>query len=232
MALFNNGDGTFRLGPENSLSEIPYWLIAEDVVDDEQYDLVATGGTNSVWVLRNVGGGQFEQSSYRTEKLHKPTFMGSADLTGNSKADLFITSRRGNEYLAIFENKGSGELEEIRAPKIPPTRRAVAADLDGNGTTDLAGIAHETEEIWISKNLGNARFAPADPLPVGVVVQSIASAVLDGDDRPKRDLRRQTCLAESLREKNPRIKLPDLAERADVLMGRGPPANRYFLFLR
>ena len=127
--FLGNGNGTFRPAIHNSLKDIAPILVAGDFNLDGKTDLVA--GT---YVLLSNGDG-----SFRTSQVLGVEVRALADLRGNGVQDL-ITVGLDPTILTVYSGAGDGTFRATQSVSLPAgiATEVLAADLDGNGSTDLA----------------------------------------------------------------------------------------------
>lgn len=110
----------------------------------------------------------------------------AAELTGDDHPDLAVA---GEDRVLILTGDGEGGFR--RLGEFPAGERPTglaAADLDGNGDTDLAAANHETDYLTLLLNDGAGAFSPAPGSPLGIDVDPhphvVAVADLDEDGHP------------------------------------------------
>ncbi len=177
----NNGDGTFPPPELLSVGHQPGFIVAGDFSGDGKMDLVVAGPADRTLLL-GKGTATFEKAV----SLQGGGDIGRlavADFDGDGDLDLADGSR-ATKSIAIRTNDGLGSFSDSRrVPLSGEPRDLDAADLDGNGLSDLVVSAFE-DGLLVLKNFG------ADPFERQVAIQAATSpelsrvADLDGDDDP------------------------------------------------
>jgi len=162
----NNGDGTFAAkvdvpaGPPPAFDGMgPQAVVAVDLNGDGKPDLaVASSSSSAVNVLLNNGDGTFApEVDYLTDVGSTPLSIFAADLNGDGKPDLVITngSFGGMEAgtVSVFLNNGDGTFaSRIEYPTGASPVSVVAADLNGDGTIDLAVANDQSSTVSVLLN--------------------------------------------------------------------------------
>ncbi len=108
------------------------------------------------------------------------TIVVASDFDGDGKTDLFVPHRDGGQSLMLW-NDGAGAFTGGAQPFGPApmsVRAAAAADLDGDGRTDIVIGDLTTKRILLFRNLGSRRFADAVEISTGALE---AGAIAIGD---------------------------------------------------
>jgi len=159
-----NGDGTFNTtNPGMSgIGDVVYGIAAADVNGDGNLDVVASGvfvndlaqyGTEAgdqICVLEGDGKGNFSYPKvYRGDSSSYSLAVG--DFRGNGFPDA-VTANQDNDSVSVFLNDGLGGFGSPNGNWIgyegggavnAPMSGALMADVDGNGTTDVAFLEWE-----------------------------------------------------------------------------------------
>ena len=122
--------------------------------------------------------------------LTAPQFeAGGADLSGalgDGDTDLLDDPRGGDpQPVAWWENAGGGSFPERRVVSSNRVHAVEAADLDGDGDTDLLSAAAYDRELSWYENLGSGAFSAPKAIATDPgAVWSVRTSDLDGDGDP------------------------------------------------
>jgi hypothetical protein len=114
--------------------------------------------------------------------------VAAVDVDGDGDLDLFSLQPTS---LHLFENRGREGFSEIPGLAPPSStflESALWGDVDGDGLLDLLALSRSPAAVWLYRNLGGLRFAPAERLPVGPMGGSDSAALVDFDDDGDLDL--------------------------------------------
>ncbi|MBI4606570.1 MAG: VCBS repeat-containing protein, partial [Planctomycetes bacterium] len=198
--LLNQGDGTFQTAVSYFVDGSgPQSLITADLDGDGSLDL-ATASQGDVSVFLNRGDGTFEAAvSYIAGS--NPGSLLAADLDGDGSLDLATafwacsgcnpTPNRGT--VSVLLNQGDGTfLDAVRYLVGINPRSLIAADIDGDGSLDLATANFgcpgcnppQRGDISVLLNQGDGTFMDAVSHAAGSSPWSVIAADLNGDGRP------------------------------------------------
>ena len=195
-----------------SVGTAPVALAVADFNGDGFPDLVVAnrgdGTTNgSVSILLGAGDGSFgTQTPITIPGITLPAGTPSAipsnpsgvavgDFDGDGHLDLAVTDSSNNDVMILFGD-GLGNFAAATAASSFATGIApaalLAADLDGDGTVDLAvvnqgnGTSNGTVSVFLNNRTGSRTntFAAATEYPVGVLPKAIALGNFNADTRP------------------------------------------------
>src|SRR5689334_15475549 len=167
----------------------PTFMIAADLDGDRRIDLaVANHDTDYLTILHNDGGGRFTARALPVHSVPHPHTVAAADFDGDGRTDL-ITDSWGENRLTLLLADGHGGW---RSPGTPidvgrkPYVNVVAADLDGDGHTDLVmpNSGYDTVSIFFGDGQGGFKAAAQSPIMAGPTPFMIAVADVNGDGRP------------------------------------------------
>ncbi|MEK6273425.1 MAG: VCBS repeat-containing protein [Actinomycetota bacterium] len=148
--LKGRGDGTFRRGRDVLIGLLDSEVIATRINRDRANDLVFSDVSNnwSVYVARGRGNGTFKApSAYGFDSA--PTKIALADLVGGPRKDLIVETigypgGGGNNpgFLYVLRGRRGGFTQQIAQPLDGRGGRFAIADLNGDGTRDVAALTH------------------------------------------------------------------------------------------
>lgn len=146
-----NGDGTFTFASAQSAGG-RVWMMNISDVNGDGHDDVATANSNNSSGSILLGDGQGNLAApvtTPTDPFTLATDLG--DIDGDGDLDWATSSYSGDWNL--FLNDGDGHFTHFRA--FPPTDAAscaLMADMDNNGTLDLALIDEVADEVQLMHN--------------------------------------------------------------------------------
>ena len=186
--LRGRGDGTFARAVTYTVGASPEFLVAADLDGDGKLDLVvANSGDDTVSVLHGRGDGTFAPTvSYAAGA--NPQALAVADVNGDGKPDLAVANfgPAGGHTVSVLLNRCDGTFSGAVSYDAGPGPRSVAAaDLTGNGKTDLVVASNTSGDVTVLRGRGDGTFAPPVAYDSGGAQPSIvALGDLDGDGRP------------------------------------------------
>lgn len=153
----------------------PLALAEADLDHDGTIDLVladpgdpASGLGGSVWVFLGGRAGTYsfdrlERSSSRSHEPPSPSALVVADIDGDGSLDI-ASADEGPREIAIYRQRSRGTFREpavLLAPtqRLPPSSSLAAADLNGDGRTDLIVPSSATDELALLEQQGGGSFA-------------------------------------------------------------------------
>jgi len=188
--LLGRGDGTLAAAPGIATGGRPISTLVGDLDGDGRPDLAAV----------SIGAGPFlhgdltvHLASAGFTRVVYPgardaTSLAMADLNGDGNPDLVAVADPGGSAMgmvAVFRNNGDGTfaMAQSYASVLRPVSVAVA-DLDGDGTPDIATANSTTANVGVLLNAGDGTFAAAAYYPADGKPASIAIADVNGDGKP------------------------------------------------
>lgn len=186
--FLGKGDGTFEAAVNYTVGvdgNGPRAIVAAELNGTGLIDLaVANEWGDSVAVLINNDDGTFlAPVLYSVGVAAVPMAIFSADFDGLNGNDLVVAnSGPDSSNVAVLLNTGGGTFAApvTYATDLSP-RSVSSADLDGNGSFDLA-VVNTTNHKWSALlNEGGGTFAAAVTYPAGSTPRAIDIVDLDGD---------------------------------------------------
>lgn len=184
VAVFwNSGRGEFESPPSLvSTPERPYDVDLGDLDRDGSLDIVVTCNYDpgEVLILYNDGlGGIARSASLRPggETFHSVL----VDLDGANGLDL-VVSRNGAGDLAVYRNRGDGELAFFRnVPAVTDPKALKAGDFDADGKADVALVNDSGGRVAIFLGDGSGGLEILASYAAGVQPRELSIVDLDGD---------------------------------------------------
>ncbi len=191
--LTNNGSGGFVLASQPDVGNyFPRALAAADVNGDGRIDIVCANynySQGTLTVLTNDGRGSFVILT-QLGPITFPVSVAAADLNGDGRID-FVSANAGNSGFSVagtysvFTNDGHGgfPLASTLNSTVNGAKFVAAADLNGDGKTDLIGVNNGENTLSLFTNNGGAGFAAAGTFSVGSGPAAVVAADVNGDGR-------------------------------------------------
>ncbi len=177
------GDGTFTAAPGGPVpvGQTPVFVIAADVDEDGDPDLVATNkDSDSVSVLIGDGSGGFAPATSRTVG-DNPETVAAGDFNGDGHQDLATADFLG-DTVSILLGDGAGGFGAAAAFTVGDGPiGVVAADLNGDARLDIVAADYSASTVTVRLGDGAGGFGAAASANVGLSPFGLAVGDLDGD---------------------------------------------------
>ena len=193
--LSSNFGGPFTTGPSYPTGNLPWGIVAADFMGGGYPDLAITNsGDNTITVLLANGGGTFRPGVTVTLPGVFPSQLVAADFNGDGKIDLAVVNTCGTGAGGCFPQAapqgpgtvtillGNGDGTFTISPASSTTGNVpfsiAAADLNGDGTIDLAIANSGSNNVTLLLGNGDGTFTPAISSPA---TGNAPSAIAIGD---------------------------------------------------
>ncbi|MFQ6607271.1 MAG: FG-GAP-like repeat-containing protein [Fidelibacterota bacterium] len=154
----------------------PRGIAVADLDGDSDIDLaVANRSSSTVSILKNNGGGSFEQT-FVSAVSSGPEAIVAGDLDNDGDVDLAVVCKNDNK-VEILLNDGNGEFVGPYYNVGDDPKDAVVCDWDRDGDLDLAVTSGSDDDVTILFNDGNAFFSEV----MDVSVQYSSAGIISGD---------------------------------------------------
>jgi Flp pilus assembly secretin CpaC len=194
LSLFlGNGDGTFKQAtgspfPLPTTTTGPIAMTSGDFNSDGNLDLALVNETtNNVTILLGNGNASFSLATGSPFAVGKfPVAIASADLNGDSHADIVVVNQVDNTISVLLGNGDGTFTSALNSPLATgqaPTAVTIA-DFNGDSIPDIAVTDPQTDSVSVYLGLSQGLFAPAFELPVGTNPTAILAASLSGASLP------------------------------------------------
>jgi trimeric autotransporter adhesin len=184
LIQFGNGDGTFTLSCELSLSfEGSQSVAVGDFNGDGQPDAAVINSlANGVNVFLNKGGCPSAVSAIPATG-GGPTSIAAADFNGDGKLDLAVANSGSNNVTILLGN-GDGTFTAAASPAtgMAPNSLAVG-DFNGDGVPDLAVANAGSSNVTILLGNGDGTFKAATSPAADTGSTSVTAADFNGDGK-------------------------------------------------
>jgi len=192
--LLNNGDGVFAEHVTYDTIGNPASVMAADLDNDEDMDLVVVGGndtlTGSATILLGNGDGTFSQGT-AIEAGFEYTELAVADINKDGNIDLaavrYDSGKGTDAYLLLGAGDGTFSLsDEILTTGAGPITVALA-DFEGDGKLDIITANLDTSLSWntlsILRGKKDGRFYVSRAVVVDPGVVDVAVGDFNGDGK-------------------------------------------------
>jgi hypothetical protein len=142
------------------------------------------GGSDTVSVLLNLGGGQFSSPTASTTGGLASMAMTVGDFNHDGKADLAVVNNLTNNVSILLGN-GDGTFHIGSFAPVDQGPVAVTeADFNGDGNLDLAVVNSSTGDITILLGRRDGTFGPGTNIYLGSAPTNITAGDFNGDGIP------------------------------------------------
>jgi hypothetical protein len=197
VLFLNDGDGAFESAPKSAgLADYGggRGAVAGDFNGDGKLDIYVVKDREPNVLYLNNGHGSFTVAPLQAGVADSNRSWGvvAADLDGDSDLDLYVTNLAQPNTLYLNNGNGTfvdGTTASGLGQQTGSSTSAMVADLNGDGTLDLA-VANTGEQTnWLYLNDGRGRFRQTiDPSSVGAKSNSVALASADFNNDGGADL--------------------------------------------
>jgi hypothetical protein len=197
VAWHENTDGEGSFGSQQTIassSDIVGDVYAADLDDDGDLDVLSASYLIDTvsWYENTDGQGTFGAQQIISDDISLPAAVHTADFDGDGDQDVLASS----SYFAMsslpplsifwYENDGDGGFTyaEALTDEALSVVDVHAADLDGDGDSDVLSASSEDDKIaWYANTDGDSTFGPLQPLTIEKAenASAVYSADLDGD---------------------------------------------------
>ncbi|MBN8248560.1 MAG: VCBS repeat-containing protein [Verrucomicrobia bacterium] len=179
LVLSGLGTGEFqRLPAYPGVLSTHGGLVTSDFNGDGKADFATTGpAMTSAWIALGRGDGTFEEARV-FDSGPRPSALVLADFSGDGRQDLAIANAVPG-VITLLSGLGDGGFQDLRHD-LTSIRGVAAADLDADGTLDLAVAASRSAVLL---GAGGGSFLE-QPVAGAVDNEAVAIGDLNGDRRP------------------------------------------------
>ncbi|HET6179676.1 MAG TPA: VCBS repeat-containing protein, partial [Candidatus Sulfotelmatobacter sp.] len=185
--LLGNGDGTFQPHLDTAMNGVTGSLVIGDFNGDGKAD-VAIATLQGVGILIGKGDGTFASEVDYVAGINDSLTLAAGDFNGDHHLDLAFQSSAGSHTVNVLLGNADGTfqpaiLNTVDASQPYGIYRLVAADFNGDGKADIAGVVLDENLVVVSFGNGDGTLRPAVDYGVGQGDSAIALADLDGNGK-------------------------------------------------
>jgi hypothetical protein len=184
--LLGNGDGTFQAQLETASADWPISVISADFNRDGHADIAQVGWGGGMTILLGIGDGSFGTPMAFTAGVN-PRAIVTGDFDRDGVLDLAVANGEGGT-ISVFKGYGNGSfappiaypVSNIGTTGLEPNSIA-AADLDGDGSLDLAVADYRLGAIELFRGTPNGIFDAVQTIMVGSSPSTISASDFNND---------------------------------------------------
>jgi hypothetical protein len=190
IAWYENIDGLGSFGAQQVISNLAdnaRFVFAADVDGDLDMDVLSASAEDDkiAWYENTDGLGSFGPQQVISDSVKGASSVFAADLDGDLDLDVLSTSQDDDE-IAWYENTdglGSFGPQQVISDLADGVRSVFAADVDGDGDTDVLSASKDDNEIaWYENTDGLGSFGPQHVIStLADGAFSVFAADIDGD---------------------------------------------------
>jgi hypothetical protein len=192
--LLGKGDGTFQTVKAFStgLNTFPVTPAVGDINGDGKPDIVSPNNYNgTVGLLLGNGDGTFQPVvTLALGGGSQPTAVTLGDTNSDGKLDI-VTSNYGTNTVGVFTGTGNGSFQAVttyRTGASSTPTDVLLADLNGDGTLDIATATQGTNAVSVLPGNGRGLFGVASAYPMGADSEPSGIAMGDANNDGRLDL--------------------------------------------
>jgi hypothetical protein len=180
--LLGNGDGTFQKALPVNAGHAEYYVVAADVNNDGNLDLIATNGGTSVsaQLLLGNGDGTFQPATNIFPGLATVGPVLAADLNGDGNIDVAAETANGRITIALGNGNGTFNIGGTFDCGTF-IGGILTADFNHDGHADLASLGGTTVAVSILLGDGTGNFTEPPAYPTGNGPDLVQLADVNGD---------------------------------------------------
>ena len=190
IAWYENTDGAGGFGAQRIITtaaKSPRSVFAADLDGDGDLDVLSASAIDDkiAWYENTDGAGAFGPLRIITTAAEAALSVGAADLDGDGDLDV-LSASASDDKIAWYENtdgKGGFGPQQVITITADRAQAVHAADLDGDGDTDVLSASEGDDKIaWYENMDGAGGFGPERVITTNADgVSSLDAADLDGD---------------------------------------------------
>lgn len=194
LAWYENTNGLMNFGAQQVIALVPNvrTIYATDIDNDGNIDVVtgSTSGTtrNLIWYKNVDGLGTFNEAQQIAISMGSVEHLTCSDFDNDGDKDIVIASTNGaNSEILWFENEdglGSFGIQNQVSFNVNGPVYVGAADLDGDGFTDvLSASSQDNKMAWYKNDSGQDAFGEQQIIaPSTTTAKSVFAIDIDGDN--------------------------------------------------